>query len=73
MIVESEVLKAQNCALSKFNLSMHSNEHAEMQSRAQSRACKSGASAAKPKKPRAKNVARKGPASSAVKKSKSKP
>ena len=69
MIVESEVLKAQNCALSKFNLSMHSNEHAEMQSRA----CKSGASAAKPKKPRAKYVARKGPASSAVKKSKSKP
>ena len=35
MVVDSEVLKAQNCALSKFNLTMHSNEHAEMQSQAQ--------------------------------------
>ena len=26
MVVESEVLKAQNCALSKFSLPMHSNE-----------------------------------------------
>ena len=26
MVVESEALKAQNCALSKFSLPMHSNE-----------------------------------------------
>ena len=26
MVVESEVLKAQNCALSKFSLPMHSND-----------------------------------------------
>ena len=29
MVVESEVLKARNCALSKFSLPMHSNDAAQ--------------------------------------------
>ena len=35
MVVESEVLKAQNCALSKFSLPMHSNATVEDSARIQ--------------------------------------